>query len=48
MFSAPKQGAHCQIDVVVIVAGERTGIAGWLPGSSAEQMLKVVPCGHNH
>jgi nucleotide-binding universal stress UspA family protein len=37
-------GARCQIDALVMGAGERTGIAGWLLGSSAEQMLKVVPC----
>jgi nucleotide-binding universal stress UspA family protein len=36
--------ARCQIDLLVMGAGAKTGIAGWLLGSSAEQMLKVVPC----
>lgn len=36
--------ARSRIDIVVMGAGAKTGIAGWLLGSSAEQMLKVVPC----
>lgn len=36
--------ASCQIDLLAMGAGVRTGIGGWLLGSSAEQVLKVVPC----
>ena len=36
--------ASYQIDLLAMGAGVGTGIGGWLLGSSAEQMLKVVPC----
>ena len=36
--------ASGQIDILAMGAGARAGIGGWLLGSSAEQMLKVVPC----
>lgn len=40
--------AACQVDLLVMVpvgdgAGVKAGIGGWLLGSSAEQVLKVVP-----
>lgn len=36
--------ASCQIDLLAMGAGVRSGMFGRLLGSSAEQMLKVVPC----
>jgi universal stress protein E len=36
--------ATCQVDLLVMGAGVKAGIGGWLLGSSAEQVLKVVPC----
>lgn len=36
--------ARSQIDLLVMGAGTRTGVAGWLLGGTAEQVLKVVPC----
>jgi nucleotide-binding universal stress UspA family protein len=36
--------ASCQIDLLAMGAGVRPGMFGWLLGSSAEQVLKVVPC----
>jgi universal stress protein E len=34
----------CQIDVLGMGAGVRSGIGRWLIGGTAEQVLKVVPC----
>lgn len=36
--------ARSQIDLLVMGAGARPGVAGWLLGGTAEQVLKVVPC----